>query len=338
MSENPLVSILIPSYNSEKWIKSTVQSALAQSWNNKEIIIVDDGSKDNTYKIAKGFQSKNVKVITQVNCGASAARNKALSLSQGDFIQWLDSDDIIAPNKIELHLADTEHDPRTKILHSSAWGSFYYSIKRAKFSSNSLWQNLSPLDWLLKHIGEGFYMYPAAWLVSRELTEIAGPWDERLSYNDDGEYFARVVSASNLVQFNQNAISYHRIGNLTSLSASNGSERALESLNLSVNLCINYLLNIENTERTRIACINNLVKVAIGIYQENSKILTDINKRIIELDGLPFPVSRTWKYKLVHKIFGLKTALSLKIMFWNLEIYSRKYWDKLISVLYGDAA
>ena len=95
----PLVSILIPAYNSEKWIKSTIQSALNQTYSNKEIIIVDDGSTDNTLNIAKQFESDILKVIFQKNQGASAARNKALSISQGDFIQWLDSEDLISNDK-----------------------------------------------------------------------------------------------------------------------------------------------------------------------------------------------------------------------------------------------
>ena len=105
---NPLVSILIPAYNSEKWIRSTIKSALDQTWSNKEIIIVDDGSIDNTYKIAKEYESENVKVFTQKNSGACVARNLAFSYSKGDFIQWLDADDILHSDKISIQLADNQ--------------------------------------------------------------------------------------------------------------------------------------------------------------------------------------------------------------------------------------
>jgi glycosyltransferase involved in cell wall biosynthesis len=85
----PLVSILIPAYNAERWIADTIRSALAQTWEPKEIIVVDDGSQDRTFTIAQQFASKDVAVVTQRNQGAAAARNKALALSQGDYIQWL---------------------------------------------------------------------------------------------------------------------------------------------------------------------------------------------------------------------------------------------------------
>ena len=96
----PLISILIPAYNAEKWIAETLESALAQTWPNKEVIVVDDGSTDRTLLIARQFESPWVKVLSQPNQGASSARNVAFGLSQGDYIQWLDADDVLAPDKL----------------------------------------------------------------------------------------------------------------------------------------------------------------------------------------------------------------------------------------------
>src|SRR6266850_5014325 len=96
----PLVSILIPAFNSEKWIADTLRSAIAQTWQRKEIIVVDDGSCDETLAIARQIEVEKVCVVTQKNQGAAAARNKAFSLSQGDYIQWLDAYDLLAPDKI----------------------------------------------------------------------------------------------------------------------------------------------------------------------------------------------------------------------------------------------
>ena len=103
----PLVSILIPAYNAERWIADTIRSALAQTWPRKEIIIVDDGSTDRTLAVARQFASRNLSVVTQQNQGASAARNKALELCQGDYIQWLDADDLLSPNKVTRQMRQT---------------------------------------------------------------------------------------------------------------------------------------------------------------------------------------------------------------------------------------
>ena len=79
----PLVSILIPAYNAEAWISDTLRSALAQTWERKEIIVVDDGSTDRTLAVARQFESDQLRVVTHDNQGASATRNKAYLVEQG---------------------------------------------------------------------------------------------------------------------------------------------------------------------------------------------------------------------------------------------------------------
>src|SRR5438128_8633466 len=98
-----LVSILIPVYNAESFVADAIQSALDQTWPAKEIIAVDDGSTDRSAEVLKSFAPR-IKVIEQENRGASAARNRALREAQGEFIQYLDADDLLAPNKIKIQM------------------------------------------------------------------------------------------------------------------------------------------------------------------------------------------------------------------------------------------
>ncbi len=198
----------MPAYNAAPWIADAMESIRAQTWRNKEAIIIDDGSTDETFRIAQRYVSKGVEVITQKNAGACAARNKALSLAQGDFIQWLDADDILSPEKIEHQIKISAQLSDPLVLYTSAWGQFYYRIAAAKFVRTSLWCNHTPVSWLTRKFKENIYMPPISWLVSRKLTEMAGPWDQRLSQDDDGEYFCRVVCASKEVDLwsNRNAL------------------------------------------------------------------------------------------------------------------------------------
>jgi glycosyltransferase involved in cell wall biosynthesis len=184
-----LVSILIPAFNAQKWIRESIQSALLQTWQNKEIIVVDDGSRDDTLRIARSFESKILKVLSQDNTGACGARNRALSSAQGDYIQWLDADDLLTPGKISSQLEQTHGDLTSLTLLTSPFGTFYYRHRKATFTPTSLWQDLSPVDWIINKFTEHAWMNPVTWLVSRKLTEMAGPWDERLSTSgdDDGE-------------------------------------------------------------------------------------------------------------------------------------------------------
>ena len=223
----PLVSILVPAFNARQWIADTLRSALAQTWEHKEIIVVDDGSSDQTLAIARRFESKNVKVVTQRNQGAAAARNTAFSLCGGDYIQWLDADDLLDPDKIARQMEALEQSQARRILLSSAWGRFIYRCDRAEFVPTALWADLSPMEWLLRKMELNIYMQTATWLVSRELTEAAGPWDTNLLGDDDGEYFCRVLLASDATRFVPTAKVYYRESGACGLSYLGQSDRKL---------------------------------------------------------------------------------------------------------------
>jgi len=214
----PLVSILIPAYNAEEWIAETLQSAVSQTWENKEIIVVDDGSKDKTFDAAQKFSSQGVRVVKQENRGAAAARNKALSLCGGSYIQWLDADDLLSPDKISRQMAVAQDRQDNRLLLSCAWGGFMYRSNRATFNPTPLWNNLTPAEWLIRKLAQNLYMQPATWLVSRELTEAAGLWNTKLKVDDDGEYFCRVLLQSTEVEFVPVAKVYYRASGSGSLS------------------------------------------------------------------------------------------------------------------------
>jgi glycosyltransferase involved in cell wall biosynthesis len=102
MLVQPLVSILIPSFNAERWIKQTLESAIGQDYSRIEVVVFDDGSTDRTLEILKTFDSRVLRVFVQSNSGGPAARNTALAHAQG--IQWLDHDDILETNKIRSQM------------------------------------------------------------------------------------------------------------------------------------------------------------------------------------------------------------------------------------------
>ena len=108
---NCRVSILIPAYNAERFVGAAFQSALDQSWPETEIILVDDGSTDQTLAVARRYESAKLKIICQENRGAAAARNTALRKAQGDFIQYLDADDLLSPDKIQEQLILLRENP-----------------------------------------------------------------------------------------------------------------------------------------------------------------------------------------------------------------------------------
>jgi len=307
----PLVSILIPAYNAESWIADTIQSVLAQTWPRKEIIIVDDGSTDGTLNISRRFESSLLNIIQQENEGASRARNRALRECQGDYIQWLDADDLLAPDKIERQLALAANQTAQDILYASAWGKFYYRPDKSHFQPTPLWRDLEALEWLILRLNNPWIMPPSAWLVSRWLSDKAGPWDERLTLNDDGEYFCRVVSRSTKVKFVSESRCYYRVGNLSSLSWSR-SQNALESLCLSIDLETRHVLDRENSERTLRACINRL-NIGVSILDiEAPRQAHILRQRIKELGGKNVPIKTSRKFALAKGIIGKRNTMLLK--------------------------
>ena len=108
MSHQALVSVIIPTYNSSKYIEKTLVSVLHQTYINLEVIIVDDASTDNTISLLESLQKKDARIVIaqlEENSGAAGARNHATKLAKGDYIAFLDSDDLWLPNKIEQQLA-----------------------------------------------------------------------------------------------------------------------------------------------------------------------------------------------------------------------------------------
>ncbi len=325
---NQLVSILIPLFNAEKWLGETVESALSQTWPKKEIIIVDDGSTDNSLQLAKQYESEIVKVVYQENRGAAAARNKAMGYAQGEHVQWLDADDLLAPDKIERQMRAIQNEGDWKTLLTASWAKFYYRYHKAKFTPDNLWQDLKPVEWLLIKFNENVYMNPAVWLVSRKLTELAGPWDERLSLDDDGEYFARLVSASENVRFVPDARCYYRKSNPLSLSR-DLSPKACESLFLSLSLCISYLRAIENSVTTRTSCLRLLQRNMRRLCSGPANVVKRANDLASELGGILTPPDFGWKYSLAQKILGPKLAKIAKKKMLMLRESLAWNWDKL---------
>lgn len=107
----PRVSVIIPTYNRAALLREAIQSVLDQTFADFEIIVVDDGSRDETVSVVAGMGDSRVRYVYQVNAGRAAARNHGLSLAQGEFVAFLDDDDMFLPNKLTDQVAELERRP-----------------------------------------------------------------------------------------------------------------------------------------------------------------------------------------------------------------------------------
>jgi len=120
MKESPLISVIIPVYNYDRYLSEAIESAVSQTYQHLEVIVVDDGSTDHSGEVARSFADGGVRYCHQVHAGIGPARNKGVELAQGDFLAFLDADDRWPQDKIERQLRAFEGDPTLEMVFGQA--------------------------------------------------------------------------------------------------------------------------------------------------------------------------------------------------------------------------
>ncbi|MBC19021.1 MAG: hypothetical protein CMJ74_02020 [Planctomycetaceae bacterium] len=210
----PIVSVVIPFRNARRTILQCVQSVSAQSLDNIEIVLCDDRSTDGTKQyVLSNHVDGRIKWFHAAGAGACAARNTGFQKSSGDYIQFLDADDLIAKNKLELQVRQIESS-----LNPGQTVSFSALLQFQNGSSpdsGERWHDDfksfdEPMRLLCKLLLSDQYIQTGQWLIPRGLAKQTGPWDESLAADQDGEFFARVLQKSTTVISCPEAVAYYR--------------------------------------------------------------------------------------------------------------------------------
>ena len=309
---NPLISICIPTYNAEKYIEETLNSILAQTYSNIELIVVNDGSTDNTCQIVRSINDNRITILSTTNGGASKARNIAYQKAQGEFIMFMDSDDLISSDFLEkqLFLIINHAD----CIAISSWGRFYRP-DRADFK---LFHELLPEP----HDFEGWitsYWYqnkhntpPGRLLIPRKIIERAGLWNEDLTLNDDFEFFTRIAYCATKLIPNPDSLYYYRSG-IGGLSSAND-EKAYLSLLKSFELSFNLVLSkFGQNQLVKKACANLWQSFIFETYPLLKKERLFARKKIDQLGGSNLHYPAGGRTAILIKILGWKMTKSLKL-------------------------
>ncbi len=308
-----LVSIIIPCYNAERWLAETLESALAQTWPDKEIIVINDGSHDGSLALARRFEPRGVRVIDQPNGGAAAARNHGLREARGDFIQFLDADDLISPDKIAAQIELLRQRP-AGLVATCTWGRFQTDPSAARFVDQAVFRDFSPVEFLAFAAETGAMMHPSAWLLPRPIIGLAGPWNETLSLNDDGEYFCRVLLASAGTTYCPAGRSYYRSGLPGSLSQQRD-DRARRSQFRSVKLIEQHLLAAEDSPRTRRATANHYQRFIHDFFPAPADLMQQAAARVAAFGGSSLPTpSMGPRTRRLASLLGWKNVWRLKYL------------------------
>lgn len=194
-----LISVIIPTYNRAAFINAAVESVLNQSYENLELIVVDDGSTDKTGDIVQSFKDARLKYIYQENKGRSAARNKALDLAGGDLIAFLDSDDQYMPGKLQTQVDFLNMHPEFGMVYTDAICLDDHGNIIKKFVANKA-------GWIYQDIA---YFVPTTItlptvMARREVFEKVGQFDENMHRFEDTDMWRRISKEYQIGAINEN--------------------------------------------------------------------------------------------------------------------------------------
>ncbi|GAB2778755.1 hypothetical protein GCM10010465_26700 [Actinomadura fibrosa] len=244
------VSVIIPTYNRVMFLGETLNSVITQSFSDWECIVVDDGSNDHTAELMEFYTNIDDRILYYQRPedrpkGANACRNFGLENSKGKYIQWLDSDDIISPDKLEKQYQQLETNNAT--ISFSRWGRLSISGESKIFEQLPVYRNFKSSYQFFEILADSVgYLPNHSYLISREAVIRAGGWFEFLSVNQDGEFMARVISNADKIYFSPDPVAYYRLktGKNTSEATSKNAVDLINSWKL-----IEAYLNIRYKEK-----------------------------------------------------------------------------------------
>lgn len=305
-----LVSVIMPCYNAEKYIRLAIDSVLQQTYTQLELIIVNDGSTDRSADIIASFRDDRIRYFSQENKGQCAASNFGLSQAKGDYIKFFDADDVM--NTVHLEAQLKKLNGRTNALASCAWGRFYDgNPASAQFVPETVWKDLSSVEWIKLALAQQYDMMGAwVWLIPRAVLAETGGWDERLSLNNDFEFSMRLLTHVQTVYFAEEAIMYYRSGN-ASLSQ-RPSAAAFQAALLSTELGCGYLLAKENSAHTRRLCADRYQEWLYRMYPADPLLEQELEQRIAALGGSNRRMDGGKVFRGISALVGWKKAKLLQ--------------------------
>ncbi|MCY7385968.1 MAG: glycosyltransferase [Microcoleus sp. CAN_BIN18] len=224
-TQTPQVSVIIPAYNGDRYIMQAVESVCAQTYTNWEIIVIDDGSTDETHQVLQPYYDR-IRYVHQENRGVAAARNRGIQEAKGEFIAFLDQDDFFFPDKLAAQIALFRQQPSLGIV-NSGWR--IVNQQGEKISDIKAWEYFPKLDletWIVQ-----MPVLPSAMMFSRQWLELAGGFNSEFDSVDDSDLVLRLaVLGCEAAWLHQVTVSYRQHDQNVSI------KRALKQANLFITL------------------------------------------------------------------------------------------------------
>ncbi len=297
-----IASVVIPCFNAKRWIAEAIDSCLFQTYRNVEVIVVDDGSTDESATVVEEYGDR-VRLIRQANSGGCAARNVGFAAATGDYIQFLDADDYLYPVKLERQIALMQSENCDAVY--GDWQHQHHDV------DGRIWKQEPAVSGVQDNVVEsllsGWWVSPAAVLYHRRIVERIGGWDESLAAAQDRDFFTRVAIETKLIKYSAGCDAvYRRYGNVT---VGTGNPRRFID---------NHLRVIEKAEQTlrereelfvnyRKALARSYFYIARNMLAYDPQRTASLVERIQELDT-SFRPSQNSIYDFIYRWFGFQAA------------------------------
>jgi glycosyltransferase involved in cell wall biosynthesis len=320
----PLVSIIIPCFNCEKWVAEAIESCFNQTYPNIEIIVADDGSTDGSLETLLGFGSR-IKFETGPNRGGNSARNRGFALSTGDYVQFLDADDYLEPDKIASQVrfleetsADVVYGDWRNKRHLPGSSLSYLD----KIEVSGVQQDIVASLLSLRGGSTGFrswWLNGGAVLYRRHVVVQVGGWDETLRAAQDTDFFTSVALSGAKIRYQPGCYFVHRKYGAVTVSSSNLC-RWFESSCISLNKSEVALARAGRlTEEYKAALAVGYFEIARACYEYDgqasfaiyAKTLNNLINKVLDLCPSFNATDETPVFLLLQQLFGFRFAMNL---------------------------
>lgn len=305
-----VVSVIIPCFNAEKWVAEAIDSCLQQSYPEIEIIVIDDGSTDNSLEIIKSYGDKLI-WESGSNRGGNHARNRGFALSKGEYIQFLDADDYILPEKIERQVRFLEETGADVVYGDWRHRRHFPDGKNVLEDIEIPGKQPDILDSLLIN----WWTAPASLLYTRATVIKSGGWDESLKAAQDRDFLISVVMSGAKVVYQPGCYSiYRRYGNVTVSTACK--QRWWENHRLVLEKAETNLSKSNNlSKKYRYALARGYFDLARQVLPLNYHQYLQFIEKLLALYPEFEAKTKRKSYNFVQKILGFRVTERLTSLF-----------------------
>jgi len=293
------VSILIPCYNAGPWVAQAIQSALDQTYHYKEVIVVDDGSSDNSLEVVRSFGNR-IRYETGPNRGGNVVRNRLLHLANGDWLEFLDADDYLFPNKIEKQIQLILDKPELEVIYGpylELYGNGALEI-RAPVIDDDLFANY--FRWL--------YFTTTVLLLRKSAVQAVGGWKEDQKVCQEHELVLRLIKAGKKFALAPEALGVNRIQYDNSVSRRSPLNTLLQRMALSDNLEEYLKSRGEMTEERRVALAQARFLSARSAYLKDPVVARNLCAKALATGPFVPPCGVNRIYQVLFRLFGFESA------------------------------